>query len=147
MSAVTCSSLLRALSSRFSITCVRFINASKPKIPLPPLIEWAALKMLLSSSGSGASTSRLINSCSISSRCSSLSSKNTLWNCSISMLILNPSRELNGRVNYPNTRFVTSNNLFGSNGFTIQPVAPAALPFAFISSPASVVNITTGVRA
>ena len=46
--------------------------------------------------------------------------------------------------NQPMTFFTTSRSFCGSNGFTSQPVAPAALPWALMASPDSVVSIKIG---
>ena len=48
----------RARSRMFSSRCVVSVNAAKPKVAAPPLIECAARKIALRSSLSGAATSR-----------------------------------------------------------------------------------------
>ena len=70
-------SFLRTRSSRVSKIWVTSAMSVKPKVPLPPLIEWAARKMAFTWSASGASRSSASNKASILTRCSAASSKNT----------------------------------------------------------------------
>lgn len=75
MSVLSCISPRLASSSRFSIRCVVSCKTLKPKVPAPPLIEWAARKMAFNCSASGASGCKTSRCCSISANSSSASSK------------------------------------------------------------------------
>ena len=55
-----------------------------------------------------------------------------------------PGKLFAGNVFQLSTFLTMSTRRCGSNGLTIQPVAPAARPCAFISSPDSVVSTSTG---
>ena len=70
-------SCLRTMSSSVSMTWVTSVMSLKPKVPLEPLIEWAARNKAFKSSASGASTSIDTSRFSMDARCSAASSKNT----------------------------------------------------------------------
>jgi hypothetical protein len=57
---------------------VTSIMSWKPKVPLEPFIEWAALNKALTSSGSGAPGSIASSNASMLARCSAASSKKHL---------------------------------------------------------------------
>ena len=87
----------RSASSRDSSTCANAATSSKPKVLLPPLMEWAARKMVLRISGSAATVSwpllaaafsRRSNSVSMPASPSRLSSKKVWWNWRISMAMV-----------------------------------------------------------
>src|SRR6185437_4625459 len=67
---------LRSSSSSVSRLWVKEAISEKPKVALPPLIEWATRKIVLMSSGSGEPTSSLRSAASMASSASKLSSKN-----------------------------------------------------------------------
>ncbi|MCY1410208.1 hypothetical protein D9M71_255730 [compost metagenome] len=131
---------LRMRSSRVSSSWVTAVRSSKPNMPAEPLMEWAARKMPLSSSGSGRCRSRPSSSSSRLARCSSVSSKNTWRNWLIPSLMESALCRGQGR-----TLRVTSSSFGGSKGLTSQPVAPADLPCCFMASLDSVVSIRIGV--
>ena len=81
------SSPSRILSSRVSRIWVNSETEVKPKVPLPPFIEWAARKILFISSTSGSCGWISSNAFSITSKPSKLSSKNTAWNWLRSILM------------------------------------------------------------
>src|SRR5689334_10579890 len=66
---------LRNASNSVSISCVASVSCAKPKVPLPPLIEWAARKMASSVSLSLLPEPSPMARSSMVSRCSWASSK------------------------------------------------------------------------
>ena len=76
-SLVTCLRPSRISSSSVSMIWVKLATSVKPNVPAPPLIEWAARKIELISSGSASPGCIPSNPDSMISRPSKLSSKKT----------------------------------------------------------------------
>ena len=121
----------RISSSRVSMTWVKAEISGKPKVPAPPLMEWAALKMALISSIS-VDWSRFSKPDSRTSSPSRHSSKKT--SCTSDKSIYQSK-----------TRLTVAIRRSGSKGLTIQPLAPAALPSIFFSVLLSVVSTRMGL--
>ena len=139
----------RSSSSSVSSTWVRPAIASKPKVPAPPLIEWAARNTELMISASCCPDSRASRPASIASRPSRLSSKKVAWKRCRSMLMAVVVRKRGGGAapgDQPSTFCTVATSCSGLNGLTSQPVAPAALPSDFLSAADSVVSISSGVN-
>ena len=124
----------RISSSRVSTPCVNSAISTKPKVAEPPLIEWAARKIVsmfsrpVSRRASGAPTP--------SHRVLRGSPRRRSWR-------FQPSRD---REPYQRTRAMVASSCGGLKGLTIQPVAPARLPSAFFSALDSVVSTSMGTN-
>ena len=142
----------RSSSSSVSSTWVRPAMASKPNVADPPLIEWAARKIELIRSPSRLPCSSDSSPASIASSPSRLSSKNVAWKRCMSMFMATMpwcGRKGGGagrKEDQPRTFWTVATSCSGLNGLTSQPVAPAALPSAFLSAADSVVSISMGVN-
>src|SRR6187399_3353396 len=71
----------RIWSSSVSSVCVNAATSVKPKVALPPLMECATRKIVLTRSRSASPAESLSSAASIESSASLLSAKNVSWNC------------------------------------------------------------------